>query len=99
MGYDLVLRASFTNFNLVLDDITWIQNPSISLMDGVGGVYITSSDLSAPEATSTLTRPNIAGVSYAGTYVATASNRAGSSSTTFTVEITGNRLVLALSPA
>ena len=85
----MVLRAFFSNFNLVLDEIVWTQNSSLSLVDGVEGVSIANSDLSAPEATSTLTRPNIAGVSYAGTYVATASNRAGSSSMIFTVEITG----------
>ena len=91
VGDDLVLAAYFSNFNLVLDEIAWTQNSSLSLVDGVGGVFIASSDLSALEATSTLTRPNIAGLSYAGTYVATASNRAGSSSMAFTVEITGNK--------
>ena len=89
VGVDLVLMASFSDFNLVLDEITWTQNSSISLMHDVNGVRITNSDLSAPDATSTLRRPGITGVSYAGTYVATASNRAGSSSTTFTAIVTG----------
>ena len=91
VGDDLVLRALFSNFILELDEISWTHNSSLSLVDGVDGVSVTNSDLSAPEATSTLTRPNITGVSYAGTYVATASNRAGSSSITFTVEITGKQ--------
>ena len=91
VGDDLVLTASFSDFNLILDEITWTQNSSMTLMDGVNGVVIISSDLSAPSASSTLTRPGITGVSYAGTYTATASNRAGSDSTTFTVEVTGKK--------
>ena len=83
------LTASFFDFNLALDEIVWTQNSSLSLVDGVGGVTIANSDLSGPSVTSTLTRPGITGVSYAGTYVATASNRAGSNSTSFNVDITG----------
>ena len=84
-----MLTASFSDFNQALDDITWTQDSSTSLMNGTNDVTITNSGLSPPDATSTLTRPGITGVSYAGTYVATATNRAGSSSTTFTVTITG----------
>ena len=86
---DLVLMVSFSDFNLALDEITWTQNSSIPLTNGV---TITNSDLNAPDATSTLRRPNVTGVSYAGTYVATASNRAGSSSTTITVNVTGKKM-------
>ena len=89
VGEDLMLTASFFDFNLALDGITWTQNSSISLINGTNDVTITNSGLSPPDATSTLTRPGITGVSYAGTYVATATNRAGSDSTTFTVTITG----------
>ena len=84
-----MLEASFFGFNLKLNEIAWTQNSSVMLQNGVDGVSITNSDLNAPNATSTLTRPGITGVSYAGLYVATARNRAGSASTTFTVEITG----------
>ena len=87
MGDDLKLTAHFSG--LGLNDITWTQNASLPLVDGVGGVTIANSDLSGPSVTSTLTRPGITGVSYAGTYVATASNRAGSNSTSFSVDITG----------
>ena len=90
VGSILILEASFTGFNLELDEITWTQNSSVMLQNGVDGVSITnSSDLNASNATSTLTRPGITGVLYAGLYVATARNRAGSASTTFTVQITG----------
>ena len=90
VGGDLILEASFFGFNLELYEIAWTQNSSVMLQNGVDGVSITnSSDLNAPNATSTLTRPGITGVSYAGLYVATARNRAGSASTTFTVQITG----------
>ena len=91
VGDDLVLMAVFSDFNLELDSIVWTQNSSIYLMDGV---TISNTALSPPSASSTLTRPRITGVSYGGTYTATASNRAGSSSTTFTVEITGKFPVL-----
>ena len=84
VGDDLVLMAVFSEFNLELDSIVWTQNSSISLMDGV---TISNTALSPSSASSTLTRPGITGVSYGGTYTATASNRAGSSSTTFTVHI------------
>ena len=84
-----MLMVSFSDFNLALDSITWTHNSSISLLDGTNEVTITNSGLSPPDATSTLTIPAITGVSYAGTYVATATNRAGSDSTTFTVTITG----------
>ena len=89
VGDDLVLTASFSDFNLALDEITWTQNTSMTLMDGVDGVIIISRDLSGPSASSTLTIPDITGVSYAGTYTATASNRAGTNSTVFTVDVTG----------
>ena len=91
VGDDLVLTASFSDFNLALDEITWTQNTSMTLMDGEDGVIIISSALSGPSASSTLTRPGITGVSYAGTYTATASNRAGTNSTVFTVEVTGKK--------
>ena len=84
-----MLTASFSDFNVALDGITWTQNSSISLMNRADDVTITNSGLGPPSATSTLTRLGITGVSYAGTYVATATNRAGSDSTTFTVTITG----------
>ena len=88
------LTASFSDFNLALDEIVWTQNSSLPLVDGVGGFTIANSDLSGPSVTSTLTRPGITGVSYAGTYVATASNRAGSNSTSFSVDITGKKLFI-----
>ena len=88
LGEDLMLTTFFSDFNLALDNITWTQNTT-SLIDGTNEVTITYSGLSPPDATSTLTRPIITGVSYGGTYVATATNRAGSDSTTFTVAITG----------
>ena len=87
LGEDLMLTTFFSDFNLALDGITWTQNSSTSLMNGIDDVTITIS-LGPPDATSTLTRPGITGVSHAGTYVATATNRAGSDTTTFTVTIT-----------
>ena len=89
VGGDLILEAFFFGFNLELDEITWTQNSSVMLQNGVEGVSITNSDLNTPNATSILTRLSITGVSYAGLYVATARNRAGSASTNFTVQITG----------
>ena len=92
VGEDLVLMAVFSDFNLELDSIEWTQNSSISLVDGVDGVRVTNTGLSPPRANSTLTRPGITGVSYGGTYTATATNPAGSASTTFTVDITGIKM-------
>ena len=91
VGDELSLTASFFGFNLALDDITWTQNTSLSLVDRV---TITNSDLSGPNTTSTLTiLSSITGVTYAGIYVATAINRAGNSSTTFNVVVTGKKCI------
>ena len=92
VGEDLILTASFSDFNLALDDITWTQNSSISLINRTDEVTITNSDLSPPDANSTLTRLGITGLSYAGTYVATGTNHAGPNLTTFTVAIVGIKL-------
>ena len=92
VGEDLILAASFSDFNLALDNITWTQNSSISLVNRRDEINITNSDLSPPEANSTLTRLGITGLSYAGTYVATGTNRAGSNLTTFIVAILGIKL-------
>ena len=97
VGDELVLMAEFSDFNLEIDSIVWTQNSFISLEDGTNGTTITNTDLGPPSANSTLTRSSITGVSYGGTYSATASNRAGSSSANFTVEITSkNRKILRL---
>ena len=93
VGEDLVLMAIFSDFNLELDGIEWTQNSSISLVDGVDGVRVTNTGLSPPRANSTLTRPGITGVSYGGTYTATATNPAGSASTTFIVEIVTTMMI------
>ena len=94
VGDELSLTASFFGFNLALDDITWTQNTSLSLVDGVNRVTIINSDLSGPNTTSTLTiLSSITGVPYAGIYVATAINRAGNSSTTFNVVVTGKKCI------
>ena len=92
VGDDQVLTAVFTDFNLALDSIVWTHNSTDTLMNGVDGDTITNTGLGPPNANSTLTRSAITGISYAGTYVATATNRAGSSSTTFTVDITGKKI-------
>ena len=94
----MTLNAAFSDFNLALNDITWTQNSSTSLMNETNEVTITNSGLSPPDATSTLTKPGISGVSYAGIYMATATNRAGSDSTTFSVAITGIYVIVIFIP-
>ena len=84
-----MLIAVFSDFNLPLDSIAWTHNSSVSLVNGVAGVTIANTGVDPPSANSTLTRSAITGVSYGGTYTVTASNPAGSSSATYTVEITG----------
>ena len=72
--------------NLVLDSITWTQDAEI-LMSGTERVTIESSELDPPNITSTLTRTSIDRSSDGGSYVLTATNRAGSSTTEFIVDV------------
>ena len=89
VGRTLVLEATFTNFELPITNITWVHNDSILVNDTQNRVSIVHSNFDPPNATSTLTRSSIAGISDAGTYTVMAMNRAGSGSTTFTVQVTG----------
>ena len=80
------------DFNLVLEDITWTQNNS-DLVDGSDRVTITNSGFDPPTATSTLTRTNISRTSDGGSYVVTVRNRAGTSATTFTVDVACKKFI------
>ena len=81
----LELVAMF-EFNLELDSICWTQDGSV-LQKTPGGITITNSDLGPPNATSTLTRGGVRRQSGGGSYIANATNRAGSVTATFSVEI------------
>ena len=74
------------DFNLVLENITWNHNNS-DLVNGSDRVTIINSGFDPPTATSTLTRTNISRITDSGSYVATVRNRAGTSATTFTVDV------------
>ena len=74
-------------FNLVLDNVIWTQG-GMMLMSGTDRITIVNSDLDPPNATSTLTRTSIDRLSDGGSYVVNATNRAGSSTATFTVDVT-----------
>ena len=81
------------DFNLVLEDITWTQNNS-GLVNGSDRVTIINSGFDSPTATSTLTRTNISRTTDGGSYVVTVRNRAGTNSTTFTVDVACKKLLL-----
>ena len=74
------------DFNLVLNSISW-EKDGVMLESGPDRVTIVNSDLNPPNATSTLTRIDINRSSDGGLYVMNATNRAGSTSTTFTVDV------------
>ena len=57
------------------------------LVSGTDRVIIENSNLDPPNATSTLTQTDIDRSSDGGLYVVTATNRAGNSTTTFTMDI------------
>jgi len=90
VGGSIELMVNISGFNLALDAINWTHNTS-ALVSGMDRVSIVSGDFTPPSASSTLMRSDIAGVSDSGTYAVTASNRAGSSTTTFTVRVTGKK--------
>ena len=73
-------------FGVALVGITWTQDGAI-LVSGTDRVTIENSDLDPPNATSTLTRTDIDRSSDGGVYVLTATNRAGSATATFTVDV------------
>ena len=81
-----------TDFNLVLEDITWTHNNS-GLVNGSNRVTIINSGFDPPTATSTLTRTNISRTSDGGSYVVTVRNRAGTSATTFTVDVACKKFI------
>ena len=72
--------------NLVLDSIDWTQNDEM-LMSGTERVAIDNSDLDPPNTISTLIRTSIDRSSDNGSYVLTATNRAGSTRTEFIVDV------------
>ena len=82
---NLELRVT-VEFNLVLESIIW-EKDSVMLNNGSDRVIIVNSDLDPPNATSTLTQTDISRSSDGGSYVMTATNRAGSASTTFIVDV------------
>ena len=71
--------------NLVLDSITWTLDDEM-LMSTTERVTIENSDLDPPNIMSTLTRTST-DRSDNGSYVLTAANRAGSSTTEFIVDV------------
>ena len=80
------------DFNLVLEGITWTHN-NTNIVNGSGRVTIINSGFDPPTATSTLTRTNISRTSDGGSYVATVRNRAGTSATTFTVDVACKKFI------
>ena len=84
-GETLTLVATF-EFNLALETISWTRD-GVQLESGSGGATITNTDLDPPNATSTLTRSSISRSSGSGAYVVNATNRAGSETSTFNVDV------------
>ena len=90
VGDSIDLMVNISGFNLALDAINWTHNTS-ALVSGMDRVSIVNSDFNPPSASSTLMRSDVAGVSDSGIYAVTASNRAGSSTTTFTALVSGKK--------
>ena len=92
MEGEILKLIVITDFNLVLEDITWTHNNS-DLVNGSDRVTIINSGFDPPTATSTLTRTNISRTSDGGSYVVTVRNRAGTSATTFTVDVACKKFI------
>ena len=86
-GETLELIVMITS-NLVLDSITWSKD-GVMLENGTDNIIINNSDLGPPNTTSTLIRTSIVRLSDidSGVYEVTATNRAGSSTTAFDVDV------------
>ena len=89
VGMPLTLMVNFTEFNLEVTDVVWTRD-SNTLMDQVDGFTITSTGLVSPTGMSVLMLDSVVTPEmHAGTYIANATNPAGSDVSTFNVTITG----------
>ena len=89
VGTPLTLMINITEFNLKVTDVVWTRD-SNTLMDQVDGFTITSTGLVSPPGMSVLMLDSVVTPEmHAGTYVANASNPAGSDMSVFNVTITG----------
>ena len=89
VGMPLTLTVNITEFNLEVTDVVWTRDSSI-LVDQVGGVTITSTSLISPPGMSVLMLDSVVTPEiHTRTYVANATNPAGSDMSVFNVTVTG----------
>ena len=90
----LTLQVSITGFNLAITDVVWTRNGN-TLVDQTDGINITNRGLVSPPGMSMLTLDSVVTPDmHAGTYVANATNPAGSDVSTFNVTVAGEYLVI-----
>ena len=85
----LMLTVTITNFNLPIDTIDWTFNNESIINKTHMFTILNSGGLDEPPAVSTLLLSSVSNLTNEGTYAVTVSNRAGSSTSTFTVTVTG----------
>ena len=93
VGNPLMLTVTITNFNLPIDTIDWTFNNKSIINNTNMFTILNSGGLDEPPAMSTLRLNSVSNLTNEGTYVVTVSNRAGSNTSTFTVTVTGKRVV------
>ena len=87
VGEDLVLNTIFTGFNLPIINLDWTQN-GVIVTSATDRITIVTVGTQPPSGTSTLTLSPVSAPSEGGTYTFTATNKAGSDMTVFTVNVT-----------
>ena len=90
VGTSLVLEVAIFGFNLPITEVTWMKDSAL-LQDGEDNFAIMNDNLTMPNGTSTLTVMAMSPVLHSGTYEVSATNPAGSDSSTFSVTVTGNQ--------
>ena len=88
VGEDLVLNTFLTGFNLPITNIIWTRNGEL-VSSVTDHITISITGTATPNGTITLTLSPVNASSDGGTYIATATNDAGSIMTVFTVNVTG----------
>ena len=88
VGDVLILSTTFTGFNLPITNIIWTQNGEM-ISSVADRITISITGTATPNGTTALTLSPVNTSSDGGTYIATATNDAGSDMTVFTVNVTG----------
>ena len=89
IGTQLTLTVNITSFNREVTDVSWRRNGDL-VINQVGGITITDTNLNTPPGFSTLVFDSVASpAKHGGVYQVTVTNLAGSATSSFNVSVSG----------